>query len=297
MAEKHKSKYKAPKDLEKSQKPTARKDLKDYTADDKDGGLNPNSTKEKHLNVLRKTDKKMQDDGKMYPSYNADDRLYKDIEDGDYDPKTAAKRLKKRQDDEEKDVKDVLKDKIENLTREQKERLVREYVRRKIEKILLEQPTTEEPPAEETPAETPPAEETPAETPPADAADPNAAPTTDASVDMSAPAGGADLAAAGAAGAAVAATGAAAPDAAATPPAAGSTEQEPGPEERQTLSVSKIKDVLSAERSNLSRIETLFKGIDQTFEDADPIDIKNFYRLMLRTIAKKYKKLDQPEDK
>ena len=89
-----------------------------------------------------------------------------------------------------------------------------------------------------------------------------------------------------------------APDAAATPPAAaGSTEQEPGPEERQTLSVSKIKDVLSAERSNLSRIETLFKGIDQTFEDADPIDIKNFYRLMLRTIAKKYKKLDQPEDK
>jgi hypothetical protein len=286
MAEKHKSKYKAPKDLEKSQKPNARKDLKDYTADDKDGGLNPNSTKEKHLNVLRKTDKKMQDDGKMYPSYNADDRLYKDIEDGDYDPKTAAKRLKKRQDDEEKDVKDVLKDKIENLTREQKERLVREYVRRKIEKILLEQPTTEEPPAEETPAETPPA----------DAADPNAAPTADASVDMSAPAGGADLAAAGAVPA-VAATGAPTPDADAAPPAAGSTEQEPGPEERQTLSVSKIKDVLSAERSNLSRIETLFKGIDQTFEDADPIDIKNFYRLMLRTIAKKYKKLDQSEDK
>ena len=119
MAEKHKSKYKAPKDLEKSQKLNARKDLKDYTADDKDGGLNPNSTKEKHLNVLRKTDKKMQDDGKMYPTYNADDRLYKDLEDGNYDPKTAAKRLKKRQDDEEKDVKDVLKDKIENLTREQ----------------------------------------------------------------------------------------------------------------------------------------------------------------------------------
>ena len=59
MAEKHKSKYKAPKDLEKSQKPNARKDLKDYTADDKVGGLNPNSTKEKHLNALRKTDKKM----------------------------------------------------------------------------------------------------------------------------------------------------------------------------------------------------------------------------------------------
>lgn len=287
MAEKHKSKYKAPKDLEKSQKPNARKDLKDYTADDKEGGLNPNSTKEKHLNVLRKTDKKMQDDGKMYPTYNADDRLYKDIEDGDYDPKTAAKRLKKRQDDEEKDVKDVLKDKIENLTREQKERLVREYVRRKIVNILKEQPTpTEEPeaPAEETP-------ETPeAETPTADAsADMGATPTAEPApatpaVDPTA------AAAAPIAGAAAAATGTQE-----TPAASTSAEQEPGPEERQTLNVSKIKDVLSSERSNLSRTETLFKAIDQTFQDADPIDIKSFYRLMLRTIAKKYKKINQPD--
>lgn len=274
MAEKHKSKYKAPKDLEKSQKPNARKDLKDYTADDKDGGLNPNSTKEKHLNVLRKTDKKMQDDGKMYPTYNTDDRLYKDIEDGDYDPKTAAKRLKKRQDDEEKDVKDVLKDKIENLTREQKERLVREYVRRKIVNILKEQPTpTEEPEA--------PAEEAP-EAPAAET------PTADASVDM------------GAAPTAEPApttepTLAPAPATPTATPDATSAEQEPGPEERQTLNVSKIKDVLSSERSNLSRTETLFKAIDQTFQDADPIDIKSFYRLMLRTIAKKYKKINQPD--
>ena len=290
MAEKHKSKYKAPKDLEKSQKPNARKDLKDYTTDDKDGGLNANSTKEKHLNALRKTDKKMQDDGKMYPTYNADDRLYKDLEDGNYDPKTAAKRLKKRQDDEEKDVKDVLKDKIENLTREQKERLVREYVRRKITKILKEQ-TEPTAPEEEAPAEDPTA--LPAAEPEADAAaaspEPEAAaPATDAAVDMSTPAPGADLAAAGAGAAAVGAA-AAAPDATATQPA----EQEPGPDERQTLNVSKIKDVLSSERSNLSRTETLFRAIDQTFQDADPIDIKNFYRLMLRTIAKKYKKIGQ----
>jgi hypothetical protein len=142
MAEKHKSKYKKPENT----KPTYRKDLKDYTLDDKDGKLNPRTTGDKQLNVLRKTDKEMQDDGKMYPTYANDDRLYKDIEDGDYDPKTAAKRLKKRQDDEEKSVKDVLKDKIENLTREGKERLVREYVRRKIAKVLNEQPT---PPAEE----------------------------------------------------------------------------------------------------------------------------------------------------
>ena len=142
MAEKHKSKYKKP----ENKKPTYRKDLKDYTLDDKDGKLNPRTTGDKQLNVLRKTDKEMQDDGKMYPTYSNDDRLYKDIEDGDYDPKTAAKRLKKRQDDEEKSVKDTLKDKIENLTREGKERLVREYIRRNIVKLLKEQPT---PPAEE----------------------------------------------------------------------------------------------------------------------------------------------------
>ena len=159
--EKHKSKYKKP----ENKKPTYRKDLKDYTLDDKQGKLNPKTTGDKQLNVLRKTDKEMQDDGKMYPTYANDDRLYKDIEDGDYDPKTAAKRLKKRQDDEEKSVKDVVKDKIENLTREGKERLVREYIRRKISKILNEQPTPEEEP--EDPNAVPPAPAAPAPEAPA----------------------------------------------------------------------------------------------------------------------------------
>jgi hypothetical protein len=46
----------------------------------------------------------------LVPKYNADDRLYKDLEDADYDPKTALKRLKKRQNDEAKDTSaDVLK--------------------------------------------------------------------------------------------------------------------------------------------------------------------------------------------
>jgi hypothetical protein len=175
MADKHKSKYKAPKDLEKSQKPKPRKDIKDYTTDDKDGGMNPNSTKDKQLNVLRKTDKEMQDDGKMIPKYEADDRLYKDLEDADYDPKTAAKRLKKRQDDEEKSVEDVLKDKIENLTREQKERVIREYVRRKIARVLAEQAV----PAEE-PIEEPSAEEVPADPMAAPAPDATAAPAPEA---------------------------------------------------------------------------------------------------------------------
>ena len=190
MAEKHKSKYKKPVNA----KATTRKDLKDYTIDDKSNGLNPFTTGDKHLGTLRKTDKIFQDDGKMYPTYAADDRLYKDLEDGEYDPKTAAKRLKKRQDDEEKNVKDVLKDKIENLTREGKERLVREYVRRKIVKILNEQPTPEEEPevpeapapeapapeAPTAPAPEAPAPEAPAPTPPEGPeapADPNAAAT------------------------------------------------------------------------------------------------------------------------
>lgn len=144
MSEKHKSKYKAPKDLEKSQKSKPRTDLKDYTMDDKKGGMNPKSTGDKQLNVLRKTDKEMVDTGDMYVKYNADDRLYKDIEDGYWDPKTAAKRLKKRQDTEEKETVDVLQDKIENLTREQKERVVREYIRRKITRILSEQAEPED---------------------------------------------------------------------------------------------------------------------------------------------------------
>jgi len=190
MAEKHKSKYKAPKDLEKSQKPKSRKDLKDYTLDDKDGKLNPKSTGEKALG-LRKTDKPMQDDGKMYPKYNADDRLYKDIEEGEYDPKDAAKKMKKRVETEKKDVEAVLKDKIENLTSEQKERLVREYIRRKIAKVLQESTLNEQPaddaaaPEDET-AETPDAVATPDAAAPAAPATTAAAPAETPTINITA---------------------------------------------------------------------------------------------------------------
>ena len=140
MAETHKSKYKKPENT----KPKYRKDIKDYTVDDKDGKLNPYTTGEKQKNVLRKTDKEFVDTGDLYVKYNADDRLYKDIEEGEYDPKHAAKVLKKRQDADEKLSKDQIKDKIENLTREGKERLVREYISKKIKRKLHEQPTPEE---------------------------------------------------------------------------------------------------------------------------------------------------------
>jgi len=254
MAEKHKSKYKKP----ENKKPTYRKDLKDYTLDDKEGKLNPRTTGDKQLNVLRKTDKEMQDDGKMYPTYANDDRLYKDIEDGDYDPKTAAKRLKKRQDDEEKQVKDVIKDKIENLTREQKERLVREYVRRKIEKVLYEQPTPTEEPAEEEPAaEAPSPPEAPAaETTPVAPETPTEEPAPEAP----------------------------APETPTEEPAADETEKELDPEAKEALAVQRFVDHLKSETGNIARIKAISKVINATMREAEPEDYTNFYEL-LRSLA------------
>ena len=94
MAEKHKSKYKRPENA----KPTRRKDIKDYTHDDKDGKLNPYSTGKKQEKVARKTDKPYVDDSKNLTVKMTDkDRLYKKIEDGEYDPKHAMNVLRKRQ--------------------------------------------------------------------------------------------------------------------------------------------------------------------------------------------------------
>ena len=174
MAEKHKSKYKAPKDLEKSQKPKARKDLKDYTTDDKEGKLNPKSNGDTIPNLLRKTDKPVVDDGTYDVKWNADDRLYDDLENGDYDPKKALKKLKKREDKEETDIEDTMKhkttvltkeslrDRVKKLTTEQKEALIKEYIRKKIQKSFLsEQEEKKEEPVEEVPAAETPAAEVP----------------------------------------------------------------------------------------------------------------------------------------
>jgi hypothetical protein len=178
---KHKSKYKAPKDLEKSTKPTPRKDLKDYEGDETEN-LVPNSTGEKQKNVLRKTDKPVIDNGSLVPDIKDSDRMY-DVSGEKHDPKHSAKVMSKRQDDDEKDSEDSIKDKIENLTREQKERLVREMIRRRIKAVLKEQEEPEEEPAAEEPAPEPeaPAEEptpapapAPAETPEAPTPDPEA---------------------------------------------------------------------------------------------------------------------------
>ena len=277
MAERHKSKYKTPKDFEKSQKPKLRKDLKDYTADDKKGGMNPRTTGDMQHNVLRKRDKQMQDDGKLYPTYNDDDRLYKDLEDGDYDPKTAAKRLKKRQDAEEKEVADVLQDKIENLTREQHERLVREYVRRKIAKIIKEQGNPTDAPADapETPAPEAPAP--PAETPapPADAPAPGGAPATPPPA------------------APPPAPEAPAPDAAAEPDADKEAEKEISPETKQALDVDRFVKHLNKQDGNIAKVKNILKVLNLATKDLDAADIANTYKMLKIATTKKLAKFGQ----
>jgi hypothetical protein len=163
--EKHKSKYKKP----ENKKPTSRKDLKDYTLDDKDGTMNPHSTKEKQTKVPRKTDKPVIDDVEnMVPKLTDKDRTYKKLEDANYDPKHAAKYFDDNQKTDTTEyfekIKNIdrgvttieLQEKLKRLTPENKERLIREYIRRKIVNMLSEQPEVDATePAEDTAADAP----------------------------------------------------------------------------------------------------------------------------------------------
>jgi hypothetical protein len=258
MAEKHKSKYKKP----ENKKPTYRKDIKDYTMDDKDEKMNPKSAGEKLPNLLRKTDKEVIDNGNLVPKYEADDRLYKDLEDADYDPKTALKRLTKRQDDEAKEVADVLSDKIENLTREQAERVVREYVRRKIERVINEQIA----PEDEEPIDPTAAPEAPV--------DPTATPAPEVAPDP---------------------TAAPAPEA----PAAPAPEPEMDAETKQAISIEKFVDQLREDGGNIARIKTLSKVFNLALKEAEPEDLQNFYKLLRQLASKKLATIEntpvQPE--
>jgi outer membrane biosynthesis protein TonB len=281
-----KSKYKKP----ENKKPTYRKDIKDYTMDDKKGGLNPKTTGDAHLTTFRKTDKELQDDGKMYPTYKDDDRLYKDLEDGDYDPKTAAKRLAKRQETEENDVADSVKDKINKLTNEQKDRLVREYIRKKIAKVLKEQSEPEQPEDAAAPADAPvdaPAPDAaPTDAPAPDAAPTDAPPAPDAAAATppppppSAPQPNADASTA---------------PAPAAPGANSEIEQLP-PEEKNAIAIDKFVKHLQKETGNISRTKSIGKVLDSAMKDAEPADAKNFYKLILKMVANKYKNvIDKPE--
>jgi hypothetical protein len=251
-----------------------RKDLKDYTMDDKKGTSNPKSSGEKLPNLLRKTDKEVIDDGTYDVKWNADDRLYKDLEAGEYDSKTALKRLKKRQDTDEKLSKDQLKDKIENLTREQKERIVREYVRRKIEYILLEQVA----PEEELVAPEEPVAPEPTAAPAAAPTDPAAMPAAPMPTDMPAEAPVDPVAEVPAP--------AAAPAEAPVDPAA-APEAEMSPETKEALAVEKFVAHLQKEGGNIARIKTLAKVINQSMTEAEPEDKMNFFKLLRQFAIKK----------
>lgn len=235
-------KYKKPENA----KYKSRTDLKDYTMDDKDGGLNPKSTGEKQSNVLRKTDKEFVDTGDLYVKYNADDRLYKDLDDAEYDPKHAAKVLKKRQDNDEKLSKDQLKDKIENLTREGKERLIRKYIQANILKILKE---AEEPTATTEPT-APEVEDVPAPDVDVTVTEPTATPE---------------------------------PAPAATPEPAAATSTEPTTE--PISPISQVTSDL-AKKNTIEKIDTLSSMIKNSLKDSEPDVQIHFYKLFFGKLMK-----------
>jgi hypothetical protein len=303
MAEKHKSKYKKPENA----KPTRRKDIKDYTHDDKAGAMNPYSTGKKQEKVARKTDKPFVDDSKNLTIKMTDkDRLYKKIEDGEYDPKHAMNVLRKRQEvdtDEYFDAREKidhgvttseLKERINKLSASQKERLVREYVRRKIAKIIQEQGTPTDAPEEEAPA--PDAPDAPApdapDAPAPDAPDALAPDAPDAPAPDAPDAPAPDASAAPT-------TPAPAPNAAApnAPQAGTSGESQPeDKEEQQSAALDKVVNVLSKEAGNVGKAEFMIKAMNKIYKDADPVDSKNFYKLLRRVIDKKLIKMSAHQD-
>lgn len=289
MAEKHKSKYKKPENA----KPTRRKDIKDYTHEDKDGAMNPYSTGKKQERVARKTDKAVQDDGKMFPKYTDKDRLYKKIEDGEYDPKHAMNVLRKRQEEDTDEYFDArekidhgvttseLDERINKLSSKQKERLVREYLRRKIAKVLREQGAPADAPEEEPPA--------PDAGAPADAPAPDAPPVPDAGPAPTPPAPDA-----GPAPAPPAPT-PPAPPAGATPPPAGPgaatppEDKEKSPEEKEAEKIVTVKKWLEylktkQEKGPTTLIQTAVAPLAAMIKKLSPEDASRAKRLAIRQI-------------
>ena len=157
MAEKHKTKYKAPKDMAKSQKAETRKDIKDYTSED-NYGMVPNSTKQMQSLVARKYATEVIDDVEnMVPKIT--DRLYKKVEEGEYTAEHARKVFEKLQiaDTEgflkklerinhgaitnslvKPENEETIKESVSKLSESEKEQVIRKYVRNKIAKVLRE---------------------------------------------------------------------------------------------------------------------------------------------------------------
>ncbi len=187
------AKYKQP----KNEKHKSRKDLKDYTLDKDVEGMVPNASGEPMPNVDRKVEyDDILDNETMVPDVKDADNTYvtKQMEDGDDKrPANTLKVFVKNQEEDAEELIDTLAQKdggymsqIKKLTKEQKEKLVREIVKRKVTKFLSEQALNtitneqeEEEPVADTP-EPPAAPEAPAE--PADAPAPEAEPTPEPEV-------------------------------------------------------------------------------------------------------------------
>ncbi len=182
MAEKHKSKYKTPKDFEKSQKPLSRKDVKDYTGEDAPNmvpggvkGVVPNVPRKYATNVIDNVEN-------MVPDIK--ERLYKKVEEGEYSAEQARKVFEKMQIEDtdgfleklkrinhgaitnsmvEPDQEETLQERVNKLSETDKERLIREYVRQKIALMIREQVDAQ--PDEPTDAAAEPSTPTPDEAP------------------------------------------------------------------------------------------------------------------------------------
>lgn len=182
----------------KNEKHKSRKDLKDYTLDKDVEGMVPNASGEPMPNVDRKVEyDDILDNETMVPDVKDADNTYvtKQMEDGDDKrPANTLKVFVKNQEEDAEELIDTLAQKdggymsqIKKLTKEQKEKLVREIVKRKVTKFLSEQALNtitneqeeEEEPVADTP-EPPAAPEAPAE--PADAPAPEAEPTPEPEV-------------------------------------------------------------------------------------------------------------------
>ena len=269
------AKYKQP----KNDKYKSRKDLKDYTIDKDVEGMVPNASGEVMPEVPRKDDKEVIDDVEnMVPKVKDSDRIYvtKELEDGDPKmPSNALKTLVKNQEEDAKELIDTLSKKdggymtqIEKLTKEQKEKLVREIVKRKVTKFLSEQAlntlkteqdeedseATPEEPVADTPEPTP-APEAPAEPADAPAPEPEVAPEPEAEAPI----------------------------------------EEPEAETSGDVRIEKFIQALQQKPSTLLQVQTMMKSIQLLLKEKDPKQQIQFLAFMKKLIDRSLQKQD-PND-
>ena len=284
------SKHKPP----KNDKYQPRKDLKDYTIDKEVEGMVPNASGEPMPEVPRKDDKPVIDDVEnMVPKVKDSDKIYvtKELQDGDPKmPANALKTLVKNQQDDAEELIDTMSKKdggymsqIKKLTKEQKEKLVREIVKRKVTQFLSEQDDKDKPetdaPVEEPVADTPeptPAADAPTE--PADISTPAPEPTPE-------------------------------PEPAPEPTPEEPAEPAPAPEEPETAPEEPSEDdsmggdaridnfikALDQKPGTLMKVKTIMQVIQKVLKDEDPKRKLGFLAIMKRLIDRSVQKQSPSE--